>query len=410
MKFKEERFLKKLFYSAFILRLTWMIIGYIFYSVMNGNPFEFGSADAQGYHQQATEVASMIKSGELGSFFRQMNGRYSDMGYSLYLGIQYYFTGDSIIIERIIKCILGAYTCVLIYKFTFRNFGTEVARMAAIFCMLMPNLILYAGIHTKEVEMLLLTVWFMERADWMLRNRNFNFVEIAPPIVLATSLFFFRTILGATAILALFTAVLFTPNKILKIGKRFVLFIWITLVISFFVGGTISNEIESTWNDRSNNQEKSMNTRSLQLNGNKFAKFMTGAIFAPMIFVIPFPTVIETPKQENQKIINGGNYVKNIMAFFLLIAFVDLIKKGKWREYLLLGTFVVGYLAILTMSAFAQAERFHQPAVPFELIFAAYGVSLMTNKSKKYFNWWMAFIFIAVIGWSWFKLAGRGMA
>jgi heme O synthase-like polyprenyltransferase len=28
MKFKEERFLKKLFYSAFILRLTWMIIGF----------------------------------------------------------------------------------------------------------------------------------------------------------------------------------------------------------------------------------------------------------------------------------------------------------------------------------------------------------------------------------------------
>ena len=409
-KYKEERFLKKVLSTAFFIRLSWMIIAYIFYTVMNGNPFEFDSADAIGYNQDGMDVASLLHSGELAKYFVYMNGRYSDMGYSLYLGSQYYFTDNSIIIARIIKCLLGAYTCTFIYKFTKRNFNEEVARMATIFCMLMPNLILYSGLHTKEVEMLFLTVLFMDRADLMLRNRNFNFAEIAPPLLLAASLFFFRTVLGATAIFALFTAILFTPNKILNFGKRLVLFIWILGVVAYFVGGTISNEVESVWKSRGNNQSLSMNMRATEVNGNKFAKYMTGAIFAPMIFAIPFPTVIETPKQENQKLINGGNYVKNIMAFFLLLAVIYIIKAGKWRDYLLLGTFIIGYLTILSMSAFAQSERFHQPVLPFELIVAAYGLSVITNKQKKYYTWWLALIFITIIGWSWFKLAGRGLA
>ena len=407
--YSEKKFLRNLFQTALIIRLIWSVFSYFFYTYMTGKPFEFTAGDSTGYHQQATEVASMIQSGELGSFFQQMKGRYSDMGYSLYLGLQYVFTGNSIFIERIVKAFLGAYTCVLIYKFTLRNFGEIVSRMSAIFCMLMPNLILYSGLHTKEVEMLLLTVWFMERADWMFRNKNFNFVEIAPPILLAASLFFFRTVLGATALFAMFTTILFSSTKVISLGKRVILFIWILGTIIFFVGGSISTEVEGVWKDSGNNQAVSMQARSTMINGNKFAKYFTGAIFAPIIFVIPFPTVVGTPSQENQQIINGGNFVKNVMAFFIIIALIELIKSGKWRDYVLIGSFTIGYLIVVAFSAFAQAERFHQPAMPFELILAAFGLSIMTKKTKKYYTWWLSFLFIAVVGWSWFKLAGRGM-
>ena len=68
------------------------------------------------------------------------------------------------------------------------------------------------------------------------------------------------------------------------------------------------------------------------------------------------------------------------------------------------------YLAVIALSAFAQSERFHLPALPFALLFAAYGVSQMRNKDIRWFNIWLVFIFLANIGWSWFKLAGRGMA
>jgi hypothetical protein len=408
-KFSTKKFTKKLFQTAFILRLVWLVFSYFFYTAMNGRPFEFDAADAVGYHESGCWVASLLNEGSLKPFMDSLDGRFSDMGYALYLGVIYWFTANSIFIARLLKVLYGAYTCVLIYKFTVRNFGEEVGRMAAIFCMLMPNLILYTGLHLKEVEMVLLSVAFMERSDWMFRNKNFNFAEIAPPILLAGSLFFFRTVLGATAIFALFTTLLFTSTKVLGMGKRAILIVWVLLTVGYFLGSRLSTEMEAVWKAREDNQRTSMEWRSTRDNGNKFAKYASGAVFAPIIFVIPFPTIVNTPGQENQKIINGGNYVKNILAFFVVFAMIWILKEGKWREYITIGSFTIGYLLVIAMSSFAQSERFHQPALPFLLVFAAFGISKVTNTQKKYFTWYMAFIFIAIVAWSWFKLAGRGM-
>ena len=414
-KYNEKRFLKKIFSTALIIRLSWLLFSYFFYISMTGSPFEFDSADARGYHSESVLVSTLLHEGNFQTYFAIKNNQrggaqISDMGYPLYLGFQYYLTDNSIVIARIIKCILSSISCLLLYKLAKRNFGEDVARQTAIFCMLMPNMILNTGTHLKEVEMVFLAIWFMERADFMLRNKSFNFVEIAPPIILIILMFFFRTVLGITAVFALFTAVVLTPNKILQAGRKTIIFIWLVGVVAFFVGGSISSQIEDVLAQSSTTQETSMNSRATQENGNKFAKFMTGAIFAPMIFAIPFPTVVEVPSQQNQKLINGGNYVKNILAFFLLIAVIYAFKEHKWREYLLIGTFVVAYLAILAKSAFAQSERFHQPVLPFEIMIACYGLSVITKKQKKYFNWWLTLIFIAIVGWSWFKLAGRGMS
>ena len=81
--------------------------------------------------------------------------------------------------------------------------------------------------------------------------------------------------------------------------------------------------------------------------------------------------------------------------------------KKKWRDYLLVGSFTISYLLVIALSAFAWAERFHLPTVPFELMLGAFGITQMTNKSKKYYNFYLIFVFCIVVGWSWFKLAGR---
>jgi hypothetical protein len=94
----------------------------------------------------------------------------------------------------------------------------------------------------------------------------------------------------------------------------------------------------------------------------------------------------------------------------VIIAFYTVIKQKRWRDYLLLGSFVIGYLVVISFSRFAASERFHLPALPFILILAAYGITQVTTKQKEYYNWWIIFIFIVIIGWSWFKLAGRGLA
>lgn len=65
-----------------------------------------------------------------------------------------------------------------------------------------------------------------------------------------------------------------------------------------------------------------------------------------------------------------------------------------------------------TMSTFAKSERFHQPVMPFEFMFAAYGLSIAVTKLKykRWFTYWCVLMLVACIAWNWFKLAGRGLS
>jgi hypothetical protein len=378
---------------------------------MTGQHFEFEAGDAHFYHNSAVWIHNLIITGQgIQPFLKILKGGYSDAGYAIYLGFQYIFTGDSIFIARVLKAVYGALTCLFVYKLSVRTFNEEVGRIAGVFCMLMPGLIYYCGLQVKEAEMVFLTVWFVERADSMLRNKNFNFAEIAPPLVIAGTLFFFRTVLGVTALFALFTSLMFSSTKVIGFGKRTVLIIWVLATVSYFIGGRISTEVEEVWKARDTNQSSSMEYRSVQNGGNKFAKYASSAIFAPIIIIMPFPTMVNTVGQQNSQLFHGGNYVKNFMGFFIIMAIIWVIVNKKWADYTLIGSFTIGYLGIIAMSSFAQAERFHQPALPFLLIFAAFGVSKVNNKDKKYFTWYMAGLFVALLAWSWFKLAGRGLA
>ena len=90
---------------------------------------------------------------------------------------------------------------------------------------------------------------------------------------------------------------------------------------------------------------------------------------------------------------------------------IVLLMSGKWREHLLPLSFLLGYLVVLTMSTFAQSERFHQPVMPFEMMFAAYGMSVAVTKKKykRFFTYWCVLMFVAAVLWNWFKLKGRGL-
>ena len=109
---------------------------------------------------------------------------------------------------------------------------------------------------------------------------------------------------------------------------------------------------------------------------------------------------------------NGGNFVKNIISGFTIFAMIMLLMSGKWREHLVPLSFMLGYVAVLAMSSFAHSERFHQPAMPFELMFAAYGLSIAVTQKryKRWFTYWCGLMFVAAIVWNWFKIAGRGLA
>ena len=400
----EKNYIRKLFFTALTFRIVWVLFSYIYYFIKTGLPFEFGSSDALAYHDAAIWMKEIGWSQTMDYLSTKS---IADSGYPIYLTILYTIFGDSVLIVRILKAVLGAWSCVLLYKLASRNVGEEAGRMAGIFCCLMPNLIMYCGLHLKEIEMIFLTIAALERADNLLRTKV-TFWKVLLVAALIISLFTFRTVLGVTVIFAIGTSLVFSSSTMMSSWNRVVLITWAIIAIMVMAGGTIANEAQSLWEHRSENQTAKRDWQVRK--GVEWAKYATGTVMAPMMFVLPFPTMVDVDEQYNQQLIHAGNYVKNFMGIFVIIAVFDAILRRKnWRDLSLLGSFVISYLGVICMSGFANSERFLLPGLPFLLIMAAYGISIL---DKSYFKWvklWYWVVPVMVIGWAVFKLGSRGI-
>ncbi|MCQ2319881.1 MAG: glycosyltransferase family 39 protein [Bacteroidales bacterium] len=399
-------FTRNLFWIAVLLRVVWVVFSYYFYLSQTGQPFEYGSADAIGYHDEADWLA-YENWNYIWDFLFASRSSYSDSGYPFYLTVLYKIFGHNIMLARLLKTVYSAFTCVLLYKLASRTINEQVGRMVGVMAMLMPNLIIYCGLHLKETEMLLLVVAFLERTDFVLRSRKITIWNILCPLLLATAMFTFRTVLGALALFSFITALVFSPNRVMKKERKAVVAVWVVLAIVVLAGGTIMTEVESVWQGRGENQNAKRMEQTLR--GNQWAKYATGTVMAPMIFVLPFSTMVDTG-QENQMVLHGGNYVRNFMGVFVLITlYVVLFKKKNWRDFSLVGSFVIGYLGIISTTGFANSERFLLPGLPCLIIMWAYGVSELTPKSIKFVKYWYVIVLIMEIGWAYFKIGSRGL-
>ena len=403
----EKRYVEHIFLIALSLRIVWVIVSYFYYLEATGTPFEFAAGDSEGYHLDAEWLANSPWSETWNYLLGGYKG-YSDSGFPFYLMILYRLVGSGIIIPRLINALLSAWTCVLIYRLSSRTFGEEVGRMAGIMMVFMPNLIIYCGYHLKETVMLFLEVACLERIDFMVRNHRFSFSDLILPVILVLSLFFFRTVLGAATVFAFASAILLSSAPAMKKnGKRVALIGWGVLALAVFGGGTIATEIEGYWEDREENVENKRLQQTLR--GNKWAQYATGVVMAPMITVLPFATMVDVDEQYGQQEKSGGNYIRNFMGFFAILAIFEAIRRKTWRNFVLIGAFVVAYLGVIATSGYSNSERFLLPGLPGLIMMWAYGVSALRKKTYKLLTPWCFAVVVMEVAWAYFKLGSRGM-
>lgn len=405
---KTSDFTASLFLLALLLRLLWVFVSYYYYIHEIGNPFEFGAADSMGYHREAEWLAGENWSVAMYYYFGPGSYGISDVGYPLYLTVLYKLIGPNIIIPRIIKAFLSALTCVLIYRIATRSFGEETGRMAGIMAVLMPNLIIYCGYHLKETEMLFLEVAFLERLDFLIRRKRATFLSILLPTLLGGSLFFFRTVLGTAAVFTFVSVILFSSTPVMKKGLRRVALIgWGLLGIVVIGGGRAAIEIEGLWEDRETNA--TLKREEQVSRGNRWASYATGTVMAPMTFFLPYATMVDVDQQYGQQEKSGGNYIRNFMGFFAILAIYEAIRRKKWRDFVLIGSFVIAYLGVLSLSGFSNSERFLLPGLPCLIMMWAYGISVLREKTFRLLNPWCIVVFLMEFGWAFFKLGSRGI-
>ena len=130
---------------------------------------------------------------------------------------------------------------------------------------------------------------------------------------------------------------------------------------------------------------------------------------APMVFVLPFSTMVNMPGQVAQQTKHSGNYVRNFMGFFVLLALYEMVRRKKWRDFALPASFVIAYLGVVSMSGFSNSERFLLPGMPPLILLWTYGITTLRRQTFQYLSAWYVVVVLMEVGWAYFKVGSRGL-
>ena len=405
-----KRFLWTVFIVALALRVAYAVgIGYYYY-YQTGKANEFGAADALWYSKIALLCSKWLRSGHIDYIFKFLHCctmGYSDRGYIYWLTIIYSIFGSSLLVPRIFKGLMSAYLCVLVYKLGSRTFGEKTGRLASVMCVFMPILIQICGIHTKEMEMIFLSVFALERMDYLIRSKRYTFWNIFVPILLTGLTFGFRTIIGMCLIFAFIVFMVLSPKDMVDRKSKIVAMAGVVIVFFVFLFSPVGREMRFIYLLKF--KDLNFQSEKYEEEGMKHSQLAKSWYMAPGAFVVPLSPMVEESPDHN-KMIHGSTYVKNFLAFFAMLAIVIAIRQRKWRDFSLIGAYELSYLAIIMFSFAANSERFHEPAIPLLVLMSAYAMTHLRHKDLKLFYVYCGMLFVALFVWNWLKLSARGLA
>lgn len=417
---KPMKFEQKVLVLAILIRIVYVIFIYYFNQYQYDSWGESNHDDADWYVPTGVEIADGWRNGtNVIKGLLDFGIDVSDMGYVIYLAvINFVLLGASdVFIPLILKAFLGAYTCIFMYRLATRHFGEHVGRMTAIFCLFNPNMIWWCGSMMKETEMIFLSTMFVNYADAWLQESKLNTKNIVLTVLSGMAMFTVRTALAAVQVASIAFAVLFSKTRVISTSRKIWVMVLLTISLLIGMGGTIWQDLHEMYDTAKSGEKREARYDNRANRGgtdaNTFARYATATVFAPLIFTIPFPSMVYTNQsQEMQMMVNGGNYIKNIMSYFVIVVMFIFMLTGKWRQHAFPLAVLLGYLVALVFSDFAHSGRFHMPAIPYELLFAAYGISIMRTKSiyQRWFMYALVIEVVACVGWNFIKLRGRGLA
>ena len=404
-----KRFKWKVFLVAFVIRGLYAFLVAYYYYYQTGKAFEYGAGDSLFYHSTAVYLSRCVRQGYIAYVFQYLNANtmgWSDQGYTLWLTLIYTIFGRSLLTPRLFKALMSAYLCIVVYKLGTRTFGERTGRLAAVMLVFTPILVQICGIHTKEMEMIFLSILALERMDYLIRSKKYTVWNILCPVLLTGMTFGFRTIIGMSLIFAfLVFVVLSSEDLVPKKGK--IITLAATVVVFFvFLLSPVGREMRIIYRVKfSDLNYQSSKYESMDM---KHGELAQSWILAPGAFVLPLAPMVEEAPDHN-KMIHGSTYVKNFLAFFAMLAIVIAFRQKKWRDFSLIGAYELSYIAMIVFSFAANSERYHEPAVPLIVLMSAYAMTHLWRKDLKLFYVYCGVLFVALVVWNWLKLSARGL-
>lgn len=404
----QKIFQRKVFWTALAIRMVYVGAIIFYYYWQTGISLEYNAADSLSYHSWAAYLSGLAKEGHFKQGIQVLNANtmgFSDQGYILYLTGLYVFD-KNILVPRLLKALMSAFTCLFIYRIAARNLGEKTGRLAAVMAVFLPQFIHYNGTYMKETEMLFLATFALERMDWLIHSKKYTFWNIFIPILLTALTFGFRTVLGMILLGSFLVCVLTSDKATVPNKTKWIISGVVTALVLIFLFTPIGREMLIIF--KVNFRENNYLVEKYQDMGWKYASFAHWKYLAPGAFTLPITNLVEIAN-ENQKMMNGSLFVKNYLAFFALWSIVMAFRDKKWRKLNLIGTFTFAYILMIAFSFAITSERYHLPAMPGIIILAAFAMNRFRKKDFPFFYVYGVLLVLAIIAWNYVKIAARGL-
>ena len=402
-------FWRKVFWVALAVRMAYVVFSYYYYYAHTGFPFE-KPGDEVGYYKRSVYLAGFLREGNVSfiiDFLNKYTMGFSDRAYMVWLTLIHAVFGPSLLFDRFLKALMSAYMCIVVYKLGSRALGERTGRLAAVLCVFMPLLIQLTGTHLKETEMIFLSMLALERMDYLIRSKKYTVWNILFPILLTGLTFGFRTVVGMCLIFAFLVFIVLSPKELVNRKGKIITLSATGVVLLVFLFTAIGNEMEIYY--RLNFSGADYLSKKYESLGLEYHELAQSKYLCVGAFVLPLAPMVKEAPIHNKRL-NGSLFVKNLLAYFAMLALITVFRQRKWRDFALIGAYELAYLGIVMSTFTANSERYHEPAIPLLLVMAAYAMTHLRRKELKLYYVYCGVLLVALFAWNWLKLAARGLA
>lgn len=420
LKMDGKKFIKKIFYFSFAIRVFAVLFYYLLFYYITGTEFDVEASDALWYDYVAKQTAASFRDGTFSSinFLIDIRGSFDDGGYIFILSLIYFLFSDSVILARIVQALLSALTVVLIYKIVGKVFDEHKAKLSAIIIATFQPLLLYASLHLKETFMVYFLLLFLHSGIKLVKEKV-NLLTIVVLLASLIAMFSFRTVLGLIA-MASFLGYLFL-NSEYSYMRAAMLFVIIGVCVYFVaINFTILDDVVDKSKRYVGIETEATNSlggttaSSFSDQGQSFGKYAGGGIFLLQSIVTPYPSMVKTNimyyEQTLQWYYGGGLLIWAFLSYYAYIGLYYCIKENFKQGSIILFSLGI-YTAALISSLYITSIRFNIIKMVLVIPFIAYGVAIAASSSKKnkHFVKYAVLMSIIVLIWNYIKIAGRGL-
>ncbi|MFC0876127.1 hypothetical protein ACE01N_06015 [Saccharicrinis sp. FJH2] len=410
-KLNWKDFLIRIFILSFITRIIFLVLqnGITYIYVPDYLPFELDAIDTKHYHNVGLLIAERLKSG-LNISARSIGVAPSDYGFPLYLGMVYYVFGDAVFIGKLLNCVVGSFTVILLTVSVKRILTDEYARIVAYIAAFIPSSSWISSMYLKETVMVFIIILFFYSAT-NLTHKKVNALNIGIAVLSVMALFFFRTFLGMLSITIFVTYFTITSQR--SFVRRI-----ITVLIggAFFyiviLNSSLLLEVEQTQSSAESQTQVNFFRRTVAKNNYNFSFSQLPLIVSGAI-IAPYPNFYDLDSDKHKASIRvvyraANEMTRNILYFFGFLG-MWLFRK-RWKKLFFIYGFYWGYLVVIAITGTAVHYRFQYPVVPFMIIFMSIGIVELKNKPKyrKLFPIYLSLLFLAYLGYNILRINVRG--